>query len=132
MLSILDINDIMKRTPKIAFNAELYPLVNFEDGAKGTSFEIVKTIYGVQKYFNLKVPGFGKYNQIYVTMIVRKFEEANSANGNVTLCIQQFRNENIVHEEIKVFENVTLAYKFLVEYLVEYGDPEFVARRIQL
>lgn len=132
MLSILDINDIIKRTPKIAFDAELYPLVEFEDDSKRTSFELVKTMYGAKKFFNLDVPGFGKYNYIYVTMLVRKVEETGHANGNATLCIQHSKDVELVHEEIKVFDNVALAYKFLVEHLVEHGDPEFVGNRIEL
>lgn len=132
MLSVLDINSIMGRTPKIAFDAELYPLVEFEDDSKRTSFELVKMMYRVKKFFNLDVPGFGKYNYIYVTMMVRKFEETGHANGNVTLCIQHSKDEIIVHEAIKVFDNVALAYKFLVEHLVDHGDPEFVGNRIEL
>lgn len=132
MLSIIDINGILNRTPKIAFSAELYPLVTFEDDSKRTSFEIVKVAYGAQKYFNLDVPGFGEYKYIRVTMLVRKFEETGSANGNVTLCIQHLQDKKVVHEQIKAFENVSLAYKFLVEHLVDHGDPEFVARRVEL
>lgn len=132
MLSVLDINSIMGRTPKIAFDAELYPLVEFEDDSKRTSFELVKMMYRVKKFFNLDVPGFGKYNYIYVTMMVRKFEETGHANGNVTLCIQHSKDEKIVHEAIKVFDNVALAYKFLVEHLVDHGDPEFVGNSIEL
>ena len=122
----------MGRTPKIAFDAELYPLVEFEDDSKRTSFELVKMMYRVKKFFNLDVPGFGKYNYIYVTMMVRKFEETGHANGNVTLCIQHSKDEKIVHEAIKVFDNVALAYKFLVEHLVDHGDPEFVGNSIEL
>lgn len=132
MLSVLDINSIMGRTPKIAFDAELYPLVEFEDDSKRTSFELVKLMYGAKKFFNLDVPGFGQYNYIYVTMVVRKFEQTGHVNGNATLCIQHSKDDKVVHEEIKVFENVTLAYKFLVEYLVDHGDPQFVAPRVKL
>ena len=122
----------MNRTPKIAFDAELYPLVEFENDSKRTSFEIVKATYGAQKYFNLDVPGFGEYKYIYVTMVVRKFEQTGGANGNATLCIQHSKNDKVVHEAIKVFDNVALAYKFLVEHLVDHGDPEFVGNHIEL
>lgn len=132
MLSIIDINSIMGRTPKIAFDAELYPLVEFEDDSKRTAIELVKMMYGAKKYFNLDVPGFGQYNYIYVTMMVRKYEQTGGANGNATLCIQHSKDDELVHEEIKVFDNVALAYKFLVEHLVEHGDPEFVGNCIEL
>lgn len=132
MLSIIDINSIMGRTPKIAFDAELYPLVEFEDDSKRTAIELVKMMYGVKKYFNLDVPGFGQYNYIHVTMMVRKFEQTGGANGNATLCIQHSKSDKVVHEAIKVFDNVALAYKFLVEHLVEHGDPEFVGNCIEL
>ena len=132
MLSIIDINDIMNRTPKIAFDAELYPLVEFEDDSKRTAIELVKMMYGAKKFFNLDVPGFGQYNYIYVTMMVRKFEQTGGANGNATLCIQHSKSDKVVHEAIKVFDNVALAYKFLVAHLVEHGDPEFVGNLIEL
>lgn len=122
----------MNRTPKIAFDAELYPLVEFEDDSKRTAIELVKTMYGAKKFFNLDVPGFGEYKYIHVTMMVRKFEETGHANGNVTLCIQHSKDIELVHEAIKVFDNIALAYKFLVEHLVEHGDPEFVSRCIEL